>query len=126
MTNVTAGASFNGLRNRYSRLRMEMKKRYEELGWRIPETTSGRGTPRKSRAPVTPKKRKGSEEEGAEVADDPETPVKTKKSRGKKEEGKKKGAKLEKMVRDESDGEASTDDNGEECAVKEEDVEAEV
>lgn len=104
---------------------MEMKKRYEELGWEVPESMCSRTTPRKSKIPVTPKKRKGSEEESAEIAEDPETPVKAKKLRAKKEEGKKKGTKSEKMARVKDDGEVSSDDRDEECEIKEEDDEAE-
>ncbi|KAJ4989382.1 hypothetical protein SVAN01_05107 [Stagonosporopsis vannaccii] len=33
------GASYNGVKIRCSKMRMEMKKRYEELGWTVPEMT---------------------------------------------------------------------------------------
>lgn len=100
---------------------MEMKKRYEELGWGVPESVcKKRTTPQKPRTPVTPKKRKGSEGESAEAADDPETPVRAKKLRSKKEGGKKIVVKSEKMTRDQGSSEISSDDGGEGHVFKEE------
>ncbi|KAF1933397.1 uncharacterized protein M421DRAFT_195917 [Didymella exigua CBS 183.55] len=74
VTALPAGANFQGVRQRISKLRMEQKKKYEDLGWEL--TTEATA---KAKAPATPKKRKGGDEEGGE-----ETPSKAKNPRAKK------------------------------------------
>ena len=95
----TAGANFQGVRQRISKLRVEQKKKYEELGW---ELTTEATT--KAKTPATPKKRKGGDGEGGQ-----ETPVK--KSRAKK------AAKSEDKVQDDDEGDAKGE------GLKEEDEE---
>ncbi|KAJ4379133.1 hypothetical protein N0V86_005176 [Didymella sp. IMI 355093] len=88
VTALPAGANFQGVRQRISKLRMEQKKKYEDLGW---ELTTQATT--KTKAPVTPRKRKGGEE--GETGED--TPAQAKKPRAKK------GAKSEEKVYDDED-----------------------
>lgn len=66
--------NWNGVRQHISRFRQEQKRRFEELGWAVPEFSPVKGTSVKG----TPKKRKGSDAEGEE------TPTKGKKRKGAK------------------------------------------
>ncbi|KAF3049654.1 hypothetical protein E8E11_008407 [Didymella keratinophila] len=75
VTAMPAGASYQGVRQRISKLRMEQKAKYEELGWEL--TTEATA---KTKAPATPKKRKDSQE--AEAGEG--MPAKAKKQRAKK------------------------------------------
>ncbi|KAL1608735.1 hypothetical protein SLS59_001925 [Nothophoma quercina] len=105
VTAVPAGANFQGVRQRISKLRVEQKKKYEELGW---ELTTEATT--KAKTPATPKKRKGGDEEGGQ-----ETPVK--KGRAKK------AAKSEDKVQDDEEGDVKGEGFKEEEEEEEEEEE---
>ena len=93
----TAGASYNGVKIRCSKMRMEMKKQYEELGWEIPEPTNGKAA--KPKAEPKGKRKAGSAEAGdssdakdAEAASEEVAAPKPKKLRAKKGKGEAAGA----------------------------------
>ncbi|KAF3038102.1 hypothetical protein E8E12_003993 [Didymella heteroderae] len=74
-TALSSKTNWNAVRQRVEKFRQEQKAKFEDLGWALPD-----GSPAKAKAaPATPKKRKGSDEEGGD-----ETPSKTKKPRAKK------------------------------------------
>jgi hypothetical protein len=60
-------------------LRKDQAKRFEELGWEVPDAAASK-TPTKTPAKITPKKRAG----GGEEAGDAETESPTKKPRARK------------------------------------------
>jgi len=87
---LTAGASYNGVRQRISKLRKEQRERFTELGWDMPDGVATK-TPTKAAAKTgTPKKRaaggaeKGEELGGAEG--ETESPAKKPRARKPKKE----------------------------------------
>lgn len=88
--------NWNGVRQRISKFRGEQKKKFEELGWDAVGGAVGGGggdTPAKSKAPATPRKRKGgADNDGGEGQ---ETPSKAKKGRAEKVKSEEVGVKEE-------------------------------
>lgn len=78
---IPAGTNWNAIRQRFSKLRKDQAKRFEELGWELPDGAASK-TSTKTPAKTTPKKRAGGGggEEGVEV----ETESPTKKPRARK------------------------------------------
>jgi hypothetical protein len=109
------------VRQRIGKFRAEQKKKYEELGWALPE-----GTPAKAKAPAT-LKRKSSDGEGVDDVEgaEAETPVKAKKPRAKKGIAKKSNAKKSVKFEETVNDEASSDAKVSEGLV-EEDIDTEV
>ncbi|KAJ4313359.1 hypothetical protein N0V94_006991 [Neodidymelliopsis sp. IMI 364377] len=133
VTALPAGASYNGVKIRCSKLRMEMKKRYEKLGWEVLDTAPAKAKG-SAGAGAASKKRKAADDgdgngDGAADADAEETPVTSKKPRAKKGEAKKgeakkkKGVKSEEVVVEDEEGEVGREEGG---AKGEVEVKAEV
>jgi hypothetical protein len=74
-----AGTNWNAIRQRFSKLRKDQAKRFEELGWDLPDGAASK-TPTKTPAKTTPKKRAA----GGEEAGNAETESPTKKPRARK------------------------------------------
>ncbi|KAF2128347.1 hypothetical protein P153DRAFT_35311 [Dothidotthia symphoricarpi CBS 119687] len=106
------GSNYNGVRIRVSKYRVEQRKRFDELGWEMPEGVKAPATPRK-KEPATPrKKRDASEVAGGD--DGAETPKK------------KPRAKKTKKVEPEQEADVEHEVSAMEGAVKEEEVKEEM
>jgi hypothetical protein len=133
----TAGANFQGVRQRISKLRGEQKKKYEDMGWELTAEASlkapsakAKGEPKakteKEEKAKAPTKRKASADadeagsgEGEGEGEATEKP-KAKKARARKGEGKKKGAAVKEEAKEGSEDEvegAAVKQEGDEEAI---------
>ncbi|KAI4918657.1 hypothetical protein J4E90_003044 [Alternaria incomplexa] len=113
------GTNWNAIRQRFGKLRKDQQKRFEELGWDMPDGSAAAKTPKTG----TPKKRAAAADKGEDGGgEDGETP--TKKPRARK--GKKEVVKKE--VEDDGGlgGELYRELNGGDGFVKEETLEEDV
>lgn len=110
---IAAGTNYNGVRIRVSKLRVEQRKRFEELGWKMPDSDKASATSRK-KEPATPRKKRDTVEA---VGEEDEVEKPKKKPRVKK--GKKAEQEQEQEVLDKVEVEG-------EVSVKEENIKEEM
>ncbi|KAI4678923.1 uncharacterized protein J4E88_006211 [Alternaria novae-zelandiae] len=96
------GTNWNAIRQRFSKLRKDQQKRFEELGWDMPDGVAAAKTPKTT----TPKKRAaGGAEKGEELGGDEgetETPTKKPRARNGKKEVVKKEVEADDMLGDDA------------------------